>query len=446
MRGAERIGGGTNGSIPDPLIRLDGLSVGFESATVLRDLSFEIPRRGLVALMGPGGVGKTTLLRTLGRWNEALPSFWRRGSILLEGRDLQRQIPLDEAQARIPLLAQKARLYTATVGDNAIAELRGTDGLTSSKKRELAHQALAPRELWDEFESVLDEPVHTLSIGGQRKLAIARLTAGPCQCLLVDEPLRDLSPDDARELEALLSRLGEERSVVMITHNQLEARRMCGLVCLITAGRLVEATPTAEFFDEPRTELGREFLRTGNCWPAEEKTFAGSSSPAPTAAERAVRPSGFHWIIRGLLGGTQWPGLVSDEKKDLEGLAALGTQVLVSLTETRFDARRLGEMGIAGEHFPIADMGAPDFDAAVDICDRISSWMDEGRPVVLHCKAGLGRTGTMLACTLVSRGDDAVSAVNRVRCTNPLYIQSEEQLAFVGAFAHRLDREPRGDG
>jgi atypical dual specificity phosphatase len=430
------------------LLRIRNLSVGFESQTILQAIDLDVPSRGIVTLLGPGGVGKTTLLRTLGRWNEASPSFWTEGSVELGSQDLLRGLPVEAARRAVPLLSQKARLFTASVLENAIAEVRGDDPLTPAQKRELAHRVLAPPGLWEEYRTVLDEPVLSLPIGRQRMLSVARLTAAGSVCLLADEPLRDLAAEDAARLERLIIELSERQAVVMVTHDQLEARRMGSVACLVTAGRLIETTPTEEFFRQPKTPMGAEFLRSGNCWPKESEL-----APAPAALLRPRsesrrsphRPNGFHWVLPERLGGTQWPGLVADRERDLDALAALGVGVLVSLTEKPFEPEPLAARGIRAEHFPIPDMGVPAVEDAASLCARISQWIDTGLVVVLHCKAGLGRTGTLLACVLVERGADAVAAIHRVRCTNPRYIQSEEQLAFVSVFAeHAAARRGRG--
>jgi atypical dual specificity phosphatase len=88
-------------------------------------------------------------------------------------------------------------------------------------------------------------------------------------------------------------------------------------------------------------------------------------------------------------------------------------------------------------------MDVPSLEDAERLCRGLSALIDQGRSVVLHCKAGLGRTGTMLACALVYRGENAVQAVHRVRSVNPLYIQSDRQLAFIPKFEHHLRGELR---
>jgi atypical dual specificity phosphatase len=441
----------------EPLLRLDRLSAGFEGRVVFRSLSLDLSARGITAIMGPAGVGKSTLLRTLGRWNEPHPSFWTHGHVWFSGRDLLHEVDLIEARRKIALLAQKARLFTATVLDNAIAIVGEGRQMTFAEKRGLAREVLQPWGLWDELESRLDAPVTTLSLARQRMLSVARLMSGGAECVLVDEPLRDIAVEERADLASLLSRLSVSHAVVLVTHDQREARQLADTVCLVAAGQLVEMAPAEQFFTEPGTDLGREFLRSGTCWPsngavswsAPEPDRAGAQpeprlplarrpSWLPTAEESAPRPGGFHWVVSGKLGGMQWPGLLADEATDLSGLAALGVRHLVSLTEVAFDARKLETHGILGAHFPIVDMGVPRLEDALRFCRRISDWMASGGPTVVHCKAGLGRTGTILACTLIVGGYDAVRAIHEVRQVNPLYIQSEVQLAFIGEFGRRL--------
>jgi atypical dual specificity phosphatase len=135
----------------------------------------------------------------------------------------------------------------------------------------------------------------------------------------------------------------------------------------------------------------------------------------------------------------QQPGLLRDLESDLKALRQLGCRRLVTLTEDCQNQERFAHYQIDVAHFPIPDMGVPALSEAKSICGRISSWMDAGDATVLHCKAGLGRTGTMLACTLVRRGEHPVRAIETVRSINPYYIQSPEQLAFISAFSRFLE-------
>jgi atypical dual specificity phosphatase len=235
-----------------------------------------------------------------------------------------------------------------------------------------------------------------------------------------------------------------------VTHNLLEARDLSDSVVLLADGTVVEQTDTKTFFEQsPATELGRRFRESGNCWTAsslldEESDSCGADGNAqkpeqlpswrPTAAEATPQPGGFHWVLRGLLGGMQMPGLLRETDSDLRGAAALGVQHLVSLTELAFSSEAAGRFGISVRHFPIEDMGVPTITGAYELTGWVQEVLARREPVALHCRAGLGRTGTMLACVLVRGGMRGLSAIETVRKVNPLYIQSEVQFAFVNAF------------
>ena len=272
---------------------------------------------------------------------------------------------------------------------------------------------------------------------------MARLLAGGAVCLLADEPLRDVPREDALTIARFLRRLSRQRAVLMTTHDQRAARELFDSVCLLVAGKIEEVAPRQVFFSEPKSPLTRQFIKTGNCWPTEpeaEGADLGEELEDVPVKPEPVRPGAFHWVLMGQLAGMQRPGLLKPEEQDLAALARLGCRVLVTLTEEPYDVRKLEPLGIRGFHFPIPDMGVPSFQAALTICRDFDTWIESDLPTVLHCKAGLGRTGTMLACLLVYRGENGVQAIDRVRSVNRYYIQSPEQLAFVGEFARRLGR------
>jgi atypical dual specificity phosphatase len=125
-------------------------------------------------------------------------------------------------------------------------------------------------------------------------------------------------------------------------------------------------------------------------------------------------------------------------ERDMALFAQLGIRLVVTLTEDPLDPSP-EDYGFRSLHLPTPDMGAPEPAAALAVCREIALSISRGEPAVLHCKAGLGRTGTLLACTLVALGHTAEQAVAAVRRVCPLYIQSEVQEEFVARFA-TLDR------
>jgi atypical dual specificity phosphatase len=160
-------------------------------------------------------------------------------------------------------------------------------------------------------------------------------------------------------------------------------------------------------------------------------------------------PPSFRWIVPGRLAGSGLPGLLVPVEEDLEFLAEHGIRTVVSLTETAPAAT--GTAPFRWEHFPLADMSHPTPREAGRVCAAVVRAMEEGATLV-HCRAGLGRTGMIAACVLVSLGRGAQEAVAEVRRVHASYIQTRAQEQFVGHFetwlgSTRLQgaREPAGE-
>jgi len=124
--------------------------------------------------------------------------------------------------------------------------------------------------------------------------------------------------------------------------------------------------------------------------------------------------------------------------RELAALAARGITHVVSLTVRPLDAQRLAELGLASDHLPLPDMSAPSLADITTFVDCLSSLLADGQKVAVHCGAGLGRTGTMIACYLVSTGMSAADAISEVRSRRPGAIESAAQERAVCDYASHM--------
>lgn len=237
--------------------------------------------------------------------------------------------------------------------------------------------------------------------------------------IFLDETDRAVGEQNAARLAARIREHGVTHAVVLVTHNLSFARSVADHVILLCDGTIVEDGDASSFFNAPRHDLARRFVQQGNCWPG---------------PRRPELPSHFHWILPGQLSGMGRPGLLREEEDDLFSIAEHGISLLVSLTEKPFPPDRLRAFGIAARHFPIDDMGTPTRLAAARLCRAIEKTIEGGGAVAVHCLAGLGRTGTMLAAYLVWKGMRAEDAIGRVRGTITGAIQTAGQARFVREF------------
>ncbi len=434
----------------DVVLSLQGFGVAFGEKVVLSSVDMTVRERQATVLLGPSGTGKSTLLRTLAGFNDANPNLRTWGIAQYLGQ------PVTETE-HPALVSQSARLMMASVFENIVHELPERRSLTPMQQRELALRLLHGAGL-DELVDRLDDEVIHLTLAQQRHLAIMRLAATSPRLLCMDEPTAGLSDEEAERLLKYIDEESRRRAVLVVLHNQAHARRLQGEVALL-AGGIVQASGSIDtFFGEPVNEVARSFVRTGSCSvpaPDADPESLDPQSPPPPPLPVAAReyvsdsfgPRGFLWLKKGMLAGTPRPGVFHDIHYDLKALQRVGVTCLVTLTERAPEVEEMREYGIENIWSAIPDMAAPSMTQAVDICRKIEQAMRADKVVAVHCRAGLGRTGTILAAYLIWEGREALDALETVRRVEPRWVQSEEQVAFLEQFATALSSlatSPRG--
>jgi atypical dual specificity phosphatase len=238
--------------------------------------------------------------------------------------------------------------------------------------------------------------------------------------VLLDEIDRTTT-EPSEELARSIRAEAEERAVLLVTHDLAFARLVAHHAVLICAGNVVADGAAPSFFERPPNELTATFLRQGNCWPA------------PTMP---ALPSHFSWVREEILAGMGRPGLLADVDEDLSAIALAGVSMLVTLTEESFPASKLRSFGIHGRHFPIRDMGVPAVGPTIALCRDLERGLRNGERIAVHCAAGLGRTGLILAAMAISRDRiPADAACAAIRALRPGSIQNAAQERFLVDFA-----------
>lgn len=426
---------------PLSALELTNFGIAYAEQIVLSDVNLSIPLRGVTTLLGPTGTGKSTLLRTIAGFNRHLPSLRVWGVANFCGK------PLSESNNPV-LVSQNTRLLTSTLLDNLLYDMPEQFAATGDEKRTRAVDNLCKVAL-EGLRDFLSQPVVELPLATQRLVSIARTIATDPSLVLIDEPTFGLEEEDANTILDVIQRQAAERAILVVLHNQRQALALGGNVALLAGGVIQESSLAERFFKAPTTAAGKEFVATGSCSDPspganEDELSTGIRPrlrPPPRDLEipsETVGPRGFVWLIPGQLAGTPLPGVVSSVQHDLKGLKRVNVTALISLTSTPLDAAALAEYRMTAHWFPIPDMGAPDMQMAREICTTIDRLRADNAVIAVHCRAGLGRTGTILVAYLIWRGQTAMDALETARRFEPKWVQSETQIQFLERFAREL--------
>lgn len=241
-------------------LTVQNLNVWYGQQQAIKNVSVEFPARRIAAIIGPSGCGKSTLLKCLNRLLDLNESVRIEGSVLLDGSDIYAPgVDVTEVRSRIGLLAQKPFPLPMSVFDNVAYGVR-LQGRSQREIAEIVEIQLQAVGLWDEVKDRLKTPATGLSGGQQQRLCLARTLAVQPEILLCDESTASLDPISARGIEELLLTLRNHYTVVMVTHDIEQARRLADYVIFMWLGELVEQAPAAEFFAAPAAELTQAYL------------------------------------------------------------------------------------------------------------------------------------------------------------------------------------------
>ena len=241
-------------------MKLRDLCVSYDGKTAVDSVSLDIPKNCITSIIGPSGCGKTTLLLTLDDLISETPGVKVSGDIYLGDRKTD-LIPKEELRRRVGIVFQTPMPFPFSVYRN-LAYAPKYYGVRSKKELDrIVKEKLEMVGLYKEIKSDLGKSALKFSGGQQQRICIARaLTAEP-DVLLLDEPCSALDVRSISVIEETLIKLKERYTIIIVTHNIAQAKRLSDKVVFLKDGHVVEEGNASEFFREPEEAETREFLR-----------------------------------------------------------------------------------------------------------------------------------------------------------------------------------------
>jgi len=254
----------------DVVYDLKDMGVSYGGVMAVGGVNLAVREKEVTALIGPSGCGKTTVLRSLNRMNDLIPSAKVHGELLFHGEDVNGSaVDAVELRRRIGMVFQKPNPFPKSIYDNIAFALRihgMKDDLDGRVERALQQAAL-----WDEVKSRLKKTALGLSGGQQQRLCIARAIAVQPDVILMDEPASALDPVSTARIEDLMHDLKNEYTIVIVTHNMQQAARIADMTAFFSVetvsdesdhrqGVLVEYDQTSKIFTNPADKRTEDYV------------------------------------------------------------------------------------------------------------------------------------------------------------------------------------------
>jgi phosphate transport system ATP-binding protein len=248
-----------------PFLWTENLTLRYGNKPALVDVSLPVARGAITALIGPSGCGKTSFLCCLNRLTDLIAGCAVRGRVRVGELDvLDPKTDVLTLRRRVGMIFQKPNPFPFSIRRNLEFPLREHGLRDRTQLGEVVETALRDVGLWDEVKDRLDGPAQALSGGQQQRLCLARALALGPEALLLDEPCSALDPISGGVVEDLIARLRGQFTLVVVTHNLAQARRIADHAALFWvqegAGRLIEYGPIRQVFEAPRQRLTADYI------------------------------------------------------------------------------------------------------------------------------------------------------------------------------------------
>lgn len=260
LHGQRQVSSAAFPSVAPAKMSVRNLNLYYKDFHALKDINLEFPANQVTALIGPSGCGKSTLLKTLNRMNDLVEGCRIEGEVALDGADAYRSVDVNNLRRRVGMVFQQPNPFPMSIYDNVAFGPR-THGI---KKREeldqIVEQSLRDAAIWDELKDRLKKNALGLSGGQQQRLCIARALAVRPEVLLMDESTSALDPISTAKIENLVAELKNKYTVIMVTHNMLQALRVSDKTAFFLLGEMVEAGDTDEIFTNPQDPRTADYV------------------------------------------------------------------------------------------------------------------------------------------------------------------------------------------
>lgn len=249
-----------------PLMRNDKIcfrsfNLWYGEKQALKDINLDIKNNILTAIMGPSGCGKSSLLRSINRINDLIPSCRTTGEVLIDRENVYgEKVDVYDLRRRVGMVFQKPNPFPKSIYENVAYGPRIHGTIDGADLDVIVEKSLRGAALWDEVKDRLKDNAYSLSGGQQQRLCIARALSIEPEIILMDEPCSALDPIATSKIEALMRQLKESYTVVLVTHNLQQAARVSDMTAFMYIGEVIEFGNTMDIFEDPQKELTEKYI------------------------------------------------------------------------------------------------------------------------------------------------------------------------------------------